>query len=82
MRQKKHETVSVKHRTVSLLLALAVVLTSFTFGITTAVNAATTLYLDTSQNTAWNPGDGETLYATFTDSSGNKVGNTVALAGS
>lgn len=79
MRQKKHEIASFKQRTISLLLALAVVLTSLTFGVVTTVSAAETLYFDTSQNTAWNPGSGEKLYATFTDSGGNKVDSTVEL---
>lgn len=79
MRQKKPETASLKQRSVSLLLALAVVLSSLTFGAVTVASAAETLYFDTSQNTAWNPGSGEKLYATFTDSGGNKVDSTVEL---
>lgn len=79
MRQKKHEIASFRRRSISLLLALAVVLTSLTFGVVTTVSAAETLYFDTSQNTAWNPGSGEKLYATFTDSGGNKVDSTVEL---
>lgn len=81
MRQKTHGTVSFTKRSVSLLLALLIVLASIAFCVSTTVAAATvTYYFDTSENTAWNPGSGEKLVATFTNSSGAKVGTTANLA--
>lgn len=84
MQHSYHKKATLKNRTLSMLLAVALVLSVLAvgFGVTSfADSVARTYYFDTSQNYDWNPsGSGESLVATFTSSSGAQVGGTVTLS--
>lgn len=76
---------TLKKRTLSMLLAVLLVFSALSIGLSVAVAADAqprTYYFDTSNNLDWNPsGTGERLVATFTNASGAQVGGTVTLSG-
>lgn len=74
---------TLKSRALSLVLAVILVLSLLTVGMTATISAdasAKTFYFDTSEYTDWEPSDGEQLYATFTNSSGAQINSAVSLA--
>lgn len=80
--EPERSAIKLRHRTVSLLLTLAVVITAISFCFATTVSAESgKYYFDISKNTSWAPGSGEKLMATFTSSGsgGSQVGSNVEL---